>query len=93
MSLLAGLRLDDTPQREGSSPETTDGAAGTDGEYGQLLAAMAWDPVDADSLVARSGLTIGEVSSMLLMLEMQGSVRALSGGRYQRAGKNRRVHA
>jgi DNA processing protein len=93
MSLLAGLRLDDTPQREGSSPETTDGAAGMDGEYGQLLAAMAWDPVDADSLVARSGLTIGEVSSMLLMLEMQGSVRALSGGRYQRAGKNRRVDA
>ena len=62
-------------------------------EYGQLLAAMAWDPVDADSLVARSGLTIGEVSSMLLMLEMQGSVRALSGGRYQRAGKNRSVDA
>jgi DNA processing protein len=54
---------------------------------------MAWDPVDIDSLVARSGLTIGEVSSMLLLLEMQGSVRALSGGRYQRAGKNRRVDA
>jgi len=49
--------------------------------------------VDADTLVARSGLTIGDVSSMLLLLEMQGSVRALSGGRYQRAHKNRRVDA
>jgi DNA processing protein len=52
---------------------------------------MGWDPVDADSLVARSRLTIGEVSSMLLMLELQGSVRQLSGGRYQRAGKKRSV--
>jgi DNA processing protein len=52
---------------------------------------MAWDPVDVDTLVTRSGLTIGEVSSMLLMLEMRGSVRALSGGRYQRAGKKRSV--
>jgi DNA processing protein len=48
---------------------------------------MGWDPVDVDTLVARSGLTIGEVSSMLLLLEMQGSVRALSGGRYLQAGK------
>ncbi len=85
-SLLASLRLEDTPQHEGSSPKAPDGLADTGAEYAQLLAAMAWDPVDADSLVARSGLTIGEVSSMLLMLEMQGSVRALSGGRYQRAG-------
>jgi DNA processing protein len=91
--LLAVLGLEDTRQREGPSPEATDGAGEPDGEYGQLLAAMAWDPVDADSLVARSGLTIGEVSSMLLLLEMRGSVRALSGGRYQRAGKNRRVDA
>jgi DNA processing protein len=85
-SLLAGLRLDDTPQHEESSAKAPDGLADTSAEYTQLLAAMAWDPVDADSLVARSGLTIGEVSSMLLILEMQGSVRALSGGRYQRAG-------
>ena len=72
---------------------TANGGGENDSDYGHLLAAMAWDPVDVDSLVARSGLTIGEVSSMLLLLEMQGSVRALSGGRYQRAGKNRRVDA
>ena len=58
----------------------------TDAEYAKLLSVMGWDPVDTDSLVARAGLTIGEVSSMLLMLELQGMVRALSGGRYQRVG-------
>ena len=85
--LLAGLQLPDTPEREGLALEAPDSAA----EFAQLLAAMGWDPVDADSLVARAGLTIGEVSSMLLMLELQGSVRALSGGRYQRASKKRSV--
>lgn len=91
--LLATLGLDDTPQRAGPSPEATACPAENDADYAGLLAAMAWDPVDADTLVARSGLTIGDVSSMLLLLEMQGSVRALSGGRYQRADKNRRVDA
>ena len=85
--LLASLQLAGTPVREGFVLEAPDSAAEADMEYAELLAAMGWDPVDADSLVARSGLTIGEVSSMLLMLELQGSVRALSSGRYQRAGK------
>jgi DNA processing protein len=80
--LLEGLRA------AGAADETASDRADTAGEpdaqYAHLLAAMAWDPVDADSLVTRSGLTIGEVSSMLLMLEMQGYVRPLSGGRYQR---------
>jgi DNA processing protein len=89
--LLAGLQLPDTPEGEGATLEAPVGPADPDAEYAQLLAAMGWDPVDADSLVARSRLTIGEVSSMLLMLELQGSVRALSGGRYQRAGKKRSV--
>jgi DNA processing protein len=82
--LLACLQAPQESAHEGVEPEP-------DAEYAQLLVAMGWDPVDIDSLAARSGLTIGEVSSMLLMLELQGSVRALSGGRYQRAGKKRSV--
>ena len=89
--LLAGMQLAESPGRGSAMPVAPQSSAAVDAEYAQLLAAMAWDPVDADSLVARSGLTIGEVSSMLLMLELQGSVRALSGGRYQRAGKKRSV--
>jgi DNA processing protein len=57
-----------------------------DPQYVQLLDALGFDPVDVDTLVARSGLTTGEVSSMLLMLELQGRVLSLAGGRYQRSG-------
>ncbi|MEO8445612.1 MAG: DNA-processing protein DprA [Gammaproteobacteria bacterium] len=71
--------------------EAADEAAEIDPQYARLLDDLGWDPVGVDTLVARSGLTIGELSSMLLLLEMQGSVRSLSGGRYQRAGKKRSV--
>ncbi len=57
-------------------------------EYAALLEAMGWSPIDVDSLVARCGLTTGEVSSMLLILEMEGHVRSLSGGRYSRTPQN-----
>ena len=82
--LLASLRQSDAVGSGENAPESAGNTAEPDAQYARLLAAMAWDPVDADSLVIRSGLTIGEVSSMLLLLEMRGSVRALSGGRYQR---------
>jgi DNA processing protein len=89
--LLAGMQLPESPGPGSAMQARPYALPAIDVEYAHLLAVMAWDPVDADSLVARSGLTIGEVSSMLLMLELQGSVRALSGGRYQRAGKKRSV--
>jgi DNA processing protein len=54
--------------------------------YEKLLAAMGWDPVNVDVLVGRCGLTTGEVSSMLLILELEAQVESLSGGRYQRKG-------
>ncbi len=54
-----------------------------DPQYSKLLSCMAWDPVSADQLVARSGLTTAEVSSMLLILELEGRVVPLPGGRYQ----------
>jgi len=82
--LLASLRQSDAVGPLSNPSESEGSTAEPDEQYARLLAAMAWDPVDADSLVIRSGLTIAEVSSMLLLLEMQGSVRALSGGRYQR---------
>lgn len=55
-----------------------------DAEYARLLDALGWDTVDVDTLVTRSGLTAAEVSSMLLILELKGSVQPLAGGRYQR---------
>lgn len=49
-----------------------------------LLGHMGYDPVDTDTLVTRSGLTAERVSSMLLLLELQGSVAAIGGGHFQR---------
>jgi DNA processing protein len=68
-----------------AAPEAGTATPDDDPQYQQLLAAMGHDPVDVDSLVTRSGLTTGEVSSMLLMLELQGRVHSLAGSRYQRS--------
>ncbi len=53
-----------------------------DSEYQRLLGLMGWDPVAIDTLIMRSGLTAEEVSSMLLILELEGRVEPLTGGRY-----------
>ena len=49
-----------------------------------LLAALGFDPVDADTLAQRTGLTVEGVLAMLLPLELAGRVAPLPGGRYQR---------
>jgi DNA processing protein len=53
-----------------------------DDAYQQLRKHLGYDPIDIDKLVQNSGLTIDQVSSMLLILELEGEVEALSGGRY-----------
>ncbi len=51
----------------------------------QLLDLMGFDPVSVDQLTIRSGLTAAEVSSMLLILELEGHVASRAGGRYVRS--------
>jgi DNA processing protein len=53
-----------------------------DDEYRQLKKYISHDPMSIDELAEDSGLTIDQVSSMLLILELQGEVESLSGGRY-----------
>ncbi len=53
-----------------------------DPEYVKLREHLGFDPISIDELVRQSGLTIGQVSSMLLILELDGIVEKLSGGRY-----------
>lgn len=55
-----------------------------DVEYQQLLAAMSDESVGVDILVERCGLTAEVVSSMLLILELEGYVAAVPGGSYCR---------
>jgi DNA processing protein len=49
-----------------------------------LLQTMGFDPATVDELAERSGLTIDHVSSMLLILELEGKIDAQAGGRYSR---------
>lgn len=53
-----------------------------DDEYKQVLKCIDFEPTSVDKVVERSGLTADAVCSMLLVLELQGYVTALSGGYY-----------
>jgi DNA processing protein len=50
-----------------------------DKEYEMLLDAIGFEPLDVDTLVDRTGLPAQIVSSMLLILELQGRVEARDG--------------
>ncbi len=79
LGALAGHVL----QSSEETPESPSaGLAGDDADYRVLRAALGHDPVSSDELVSRSGLTIEQVSSMLLILELDGKVEKMSGGRY-----------
>jgi len=49
-----------------------------------LLDAMGHDPVTPDQLIERTGLAIDRISSMLLLMELNGHVSSTHGGRYCR---------
>jgi DNA processing protein len=53
-----------------------------DDEYKHVLKCVDFEPTSVDKVVERSGLTADAVCSMLLVLELQGYVTALSGGYY-----------
>jgi DNA processing protein len=75
-----GQRLTDPAVRRRELPAL-------DKEYEMLLDALGFEPATIDDLVARTGLPGGAVASMLLILELDGCVAALPGGRYDRIPK------
>jgi DNA processing protein len=64
------------PAETGATPEPPDD------DYSELRRYLSYDPISIDELEAQSGLTIDQLSSMLLILELHGEVESLSGGRY-----------
>jgi DNA processing protein len=62
----------------------------SDSTYQNLLNAMGFSPTPIADISARAQLTTAEVSSMLLLLELEGFVEALPGGWYSRLGKKER---
>jgi DNA processing protein len=61
-----------------SEPEISQGRDTT------LLDIIGFDPVNIDTLCMRSGLTVSQLSAMLLTLELEGRVATLPGGLFQR---------
>ncbi|MEQ1767713.1 MAG: DNA-processing protein DprA [Methylotenera sp.] len=49
-----------------------------------LIPLMGYEPISLENIVRLSGLTVSEVSSMLMLLELEGSVASLAGGKYQK---------
>jgi DNA processing protein len=89
--LLVGyLRPDPSATQDAGDGEGVPGAggfgAGLDADYRRLLEAMGQDPAHVDLLVERTGLAANDISSMLLMLELDGWIAASPGGRYSRVG-------
>ncbi|PJJ95856.1 DNA-protecting protein DprA [Lysobacteraceae bacterium NML91-0213] len=58
-------------------------------DYNRLWTALGHDPTDMDRLVARTGLTTAQVSSMLLLMELEGRV-LVEHGRYSRTSATTR---
>ncbi len=67
--------LPDFPLAAPVSPDESDGG---------LLELIGFDPVSMDALCLRSGLTVSQLSAMLLTLELEGRIAVLPGGLFQR---------
>ncbi|HEX4241801.1 MAG TPA: DNA-processing protein DprA [Steroidobacteraceae bacterium] len=77
----------------GPAQDRSDAAAisgtGMDKNRKILLDALGFDPADLDRLVDRTGWKPEAVSSMMLILELEGHVQAAPGGRYSRVARSR----
>jgi len=67
--------------------ENTNGVLDSDAEM--LLNALGFEPADLDRLVERTGLAAQSVISKLQLLELEGRVESLAGGRYSRSSPRR----
>ncbi|HWP12246.1 MAG TPA: DNA-processing protein DprA [Ramlibacter sp.] len=76
------------PQRAGRAPATPAPPSCDEAqpERSGLLAALGFDPVSLDALVARTGVAAAHLQAQLLELELQGEVARLPGGLFQRVG-------
>ncbi len=82
-SLLATLETGATPQ----ATEQISLGLDRDDDYRLLDQALGYDPVSVDELITRTGLTAEAVSSMLLLLELEGHVSSAPGGFYCRTDR------
>lgn len=81
---LARVAIQAEIERPSPAAPELPAASELDEDYRLLLEHLGHEPVSIDLLVDRCGLTAEVVSSMLLILELQGYVAAAPGGLYSR---------
>jgi DNA processing protein len=79
---LGGLLVSPAQAANSEGPDSK--GPDSKGQDTALLEHLGFDPVDVDMLSLRCGLTIAELSAMLLTLELSGRICVLPGGLYQR---------
>ena len=82
-TLAEALRGRLEPPATPSSDRSAGGQPPTDADHNRLWSALGHDPTGMDSLAERTGLTVAALSSMLLLMELEGRVVA-DNGRYAR---------
>lgn len=68
-------------ERERKTEEKERKACGEGGEA-RILACLGYDPIPADEIVARTGLPLPTVQTVLTLLELQGLIKVWPGSRY-----------
>ncbi|AFU48297.1 DNA protecting protein DprA [Acidovorax sp. KKS102] len=63
------------------------GAAASDETEDPVLAALGYDPMGLDALIARTGMDASTLQVSLLELELDGRIARLPGGLFQRVGR------
>jgi DNA processing protein len=80
-------RLQETPAADAEPAAAPSRAAhAEDPDYARLLAALGHDALGIDELSARTAIPVAALSSMLLMLELEGEVMPTQGGYARRVG-------
>ncbi|WP_426690523.1 DNA-processing protein DprA [Rhodanobacter ginsengiterrae] len=87
--LDAGAATDATRSRRADAPGPDPSGHCQDPDYRRLLTELGHAPATLDELVQRTGQLPAALSSMLLMLELEGRVESLAGNRYQRLPDSR----
>lgn len=92
MAARLAERLRDTLAADAAVQDTAGDAANSAGrladpDYQRLWDALGHDPQPVDALAERTGLTVADISSMLLIMELDGLITVGANGRYGRAGR------
>jgi DNA processing protein len=82
--ILCDLKISFEAQILASQPTVAQKPPRLDKASKILLDALAFEPASVDSLIERTGLNSESITSMLLILELEGHVAPHPGGRYSR---------